>query len=509
MAFPLNKLGETIFLDRYSLHDSARKFSQGDKVLVITDVNSGHREIGVIEHIAPNPYSALIRFDEDDLRSYPLELIERPLETPEQAAWRVAESVATVEDDDKVVIWRNKFFDAMNDWKFVPGGRIWAAAGNPAELTYNNCFVIPSPKDSRGGILDSVSQMAEIMSRGGGVGVNISTLRPKKAIVRGVNGRSSGSVSWGALYSYVTGLIEQGGSRRGALMIILEDWHPDIIDFINSKREAGKITNANISIAISDDFMWAVKNDTNWELQFPDTSDPKYDTEWDGDLYAWSGKKIVYKTIKARQLWNMITESAWASAEPGIWFKGQTNKYSNSYYYNTLSCTNPCAEEPLPPNAVCNLGAINLSKFVKDDAVNWDLLGDIVRIAVRFLDDVIDATSYPFPEQETQQKSERRLGLGTMGLADMLIQLRIRYGSPEAIQFVDDLYGFIARTAYLASVDLSIEKGSFPLYSEEILNSGYMKNMPQIVRDAVQKSGLRNVTILTQAPNGTTATMVN
>lgn len=214
-----------------------------------------------------------------------------------------------------------------------------------AGVVVSNCYVVPSPRDSRGGIIETLLQMTEIMSRGGGVGINVSSLRPRQAYVKGVNGRSSGAVSWGALYSFVTGLIEQGGSRRGALMLILNDWHPDVFDFINSKRTAGQITNANISVGVSDTLMEAVKADGDWDLVFPDTSYDDYDDVWDGDLEAWraAGRRVItYRTVKARAVWDAIIESAWASAEPGVFFRDRYNKMSNSAYYAPIIATNPC-----------------------------------------------------------------------------------------------------------------------------------------------------------------------
>jgi ribonucleoside-diphosphate reductase alpha chain len=354
--------------------------------------------------------------------------------------------------------------------------------------------------------------MTEIMSRGGGVGINISSLRPHHAYVKGVNGRSSGSVSWGALYSFVTGLIEQGGSRRGALMLILNVWHPDILEFVNSKRKMGQITNANISVGITDDFMAAVRADGDWDLIFPDTGDPDYDRLWDGNLAAWqaAGKPVVqHKTVKARDIWQSIIESAWASAEPGLWFMDQANKMSNSWYFNPLISTNPCGEQPLPAWSVCNLGALNLARFVKDGDVDWATLKRAVRTAIRFLDNVIDDTPYFFEENAAQQLAERRVGLGTMGLAEMLIRLKIRYGSPESEQFLDRLYRFIASEAYLASADYAVEKGSFEKFeAEKFLQSGFIQGMPEEVRAAVREKGMRNVTLLTQAPTGTTGTMI-
>lgn len=750
-----------------------------------------------------------------------------------------------------------------------------------AGVVVSNCYVIPSPKDSRGGIIQTLSQMTEIMSRGGGVGINISTLRPRHAYVKGVNGRSSGSVSWGALYSFVTGLIEQGGSRRGALMLILNDWHPDVYDFINSKREAGKITNANISVGISDRFMEAVKADGEWDLLFPDTSDPHYNGEWEGDLEKWigAGHAVVhYKTVKARDLWNTMIESAWASAEPGVFFRERYNKMSNSAYFAPIICTNPCitgdtriytaegmvqarelfdserpvdvvvdgrfgveattvkasrviltghkpvyrlqtkegyylratsdhrvmtsagwvqmgdlkpgdrihilnrkggfgtqgslelgrvlgwtvgdglvksdavvlsffgdekrelspmfadyvdalvepltqrarrypvgvrditsrdearvqsnrlrtvvaeygltedkfrvpdgvfkgtedmqrgflqalftadgtlldggekggsvrlasnhitllegvqqlllnfgvasriyrnrrqagfrmmpdsnrepksywcdaqhelaiskrnmavfadeigfilerkqnaliryigarekrglygekftavvenvtpdgvedvfdlneptthsflangtvvhncGEQGLPAFGVCNLGAINLSKFYNPETqnVDWQTLDKSVRYATRFLDNVIDATPYFFEENERQQKSERRVGLNNMGLAELMIKLGIRYGSDESLKFIDKLFAFIARASYETSIELAQERGAFPQFDgEQFVKSGFMQAMPADIRERAEKLGIRNVTLLTQAPTGTTGTMVN
>ncbi|HSO73846.1 MAG TPA: adenosylcobalamin-dependent ribonucleoside-diphosphate reductase, partial [Blastocatellia bacterium] len=298
------------------------------------------------------------------------------------------------------------------------------------------------------------------------------------------------------------------------LMLILDCWHPDVLEFIGSKREMGKITNANISVGISDQFMDAVHANADWDLVFPDSSDPDYEQAWDGNLAKWiaAGKQIVvHKTVKARAIWDSIIESAWTSAEPGVFFIERANKESNSWYYDSgyLGCTNPCGEQPLPGFGVCNLGAINLSKFVSDGDVAWDDLGKSVRYAVRFLDDVIDATPYFFDQNYAQQKAERRVGLNTMGLAEMLIRLGIRYGSEESVHFIDRLYRFISREAYHATADIAAEKGPFPMFdAEKFLQSGYMERMPDDVREAVREKGARNVTLLTQAPNGTIGTMV-
>lgn len=509
----LNALGEKIFLDRYALKDMHKAhLAVGDVVVVCVNTETGQREIGTVTAIGPGGVSVELGDGERVERA--IEHVDRPLELhPDEMQARVARGIAAMEAPEQREAWEGRFRWLLEGWKFVPGGRILTAAGTDQDLTFYNCYVIPSPSDSRDGIVRTLSQMTEIMSRGGGVGINLSSLRPRYAYVKGVNGRSSGSVSWGSLYSFVTGLIEQGGSRRGALMLILNVWHPDILDFIQSKRVMGRITNANISVGITDDFMAAVEADADWPLVFPDTGHPDYDAEWDGDLAAWraAGRPVIaHKTVRARELWDSLIESAWASAEPGLWFSERANKMSNSAYYAPLVCTNPCGEQPLPGWAVCNLGAINLAAFARDGAVDWEQLGRTVRYAVRFLDNVIDATPYFFEENEAQQGAERRVGLGTMGLAELMIRCRVRYGSPEGGDFLDALYRFIAEEAYLASADNAAEKGSFPRFeAEPYLASGFMRGMPERVRRAVAEKGIRNVTLLTQAPTGTTGTMVS
>lgn len=512
----LHDLGQLIFLDRYALKDMTRASLQsGDTVIVMTEPGTGQREIGVVESIVDGEVE--VRLANDEIVWRDLSHIDKPLETqPLQMLERVARGIAQVEKTPALKEeWREKFLWLLNGWKFVPGGRILTAAGSDQNLTYYNCYVIPSPRDSREGIMRTLSQMTEIMSRGGGVGINLSSLRPSQAYVRGVNGRSSGSVSWGGLYSFVTGLIEQGGSRRGALMLILNDWHPDVFEFINSKRISGRITNANISVAVSDELMKAVQEDGEWPLLFPDTDHPQFDETWDGDLTKWreAGNPVIVKrTVKARELWNAIISSAWASAEPGVWFNERSNKMANSWYFNPLISTNPCGEQPLGAFSVCNLGAINLARFYDEanDDVAWQELRQTVRYATRFLDNVIDATPYFFEENRQIQTRERRLGLGTMGVAELMIRKGIRYGSEESVAFLDRLFEFIAVESYEASCDLAVEKGAFPELSAELyLQSGFMRQMPASIQERVRQDGIRNVTILTQAPTGTTGTMVN
>jgi ribonucleoside-diphosphate reductase alpha chain len=877
----LHELGYKIFLDRYAQKDVTREsLTVGDTVIVVVDSKTGQREIGKVT--AMNLPKVTVQLLDGETVERDVEHVDKPLETdPGHMMDRVARGIAEVEATPELQQeWTERFRWLLDDWKFVPAGRILAAAGTDQSLTYYNCYVIPSPRDSRGGIIETLRQMTEIMSRGGGVGINISSLRPRHSYVKGVNGRSSGAVSWGALYSFVTGLIEQGGSRRGALMLILNDTHPDVFDFINSKRKAGQITNANISVGVSDKLMEAVEKDGDWDLMFPDTNDPDYDDLWDGDLEQWiaSGHKAIkYRTVKARDLWNAIIESAWASAEPGVFFRERYNKMSNSWYHSPIISTNPCVtgdtriytdqglvparelfdneteihvaidgrfglntstapstrvfmtgvkpvfrlqtkegyfvratadhrfmtpggwvelrdlkpgdklhilnrkggfgqegslelgrvlgwivgdgtvkqdevvlsffgdekrelaplfagyvnelvaprtannrsytvgvgqvaerdearvssarlhtiaqeygltevkhrvpeavfrgsqgmqrgflqalftadgsfqdgaekgggvrlaanslgllegvqqllgnfgiasriyrnrhpagyrqmpdanrelksywceaqhelviskanmsvfanevgflmdykqaalvdyvsrgkrgpyqeyfvatvesvdadgveevfdlteplthsfvannfvvhncgEQGLPAFGVCNLGAINLAKFYDETKhdVNWDDLDRTARYATRFLDNVIDNTPYFFEENKIQQLGERRVGLNNMGLAELMIKLRIRYGSDESVAFIDKLYGFLARAIYETSIELAVEKGPFPqLIPEKFVQSGFMQTMPEDIREKVLKYGIRNVTLTTQAPTGTTGTMVN
>ena len=512
----LNELGEKIFLDRYALKDVAKtNLNIGDKVIVCIDIYTRQKEIGHIEKFLSDT-KVKIKLNDGSIFESDITDIDVPIETmPDEMLDRVTVGVSKVEKTkDLQIDWQKKFRWLLEDWKFVPAGRILAAAGTNQQLTYYNCYVIPSPQDSRRGIIKTLGIMTEIFSRGGGVGINISTLRPKHAYVAGVNGRSSGAVSWGALYSFATGLIEQGGSRRGALMLMLNDWHPDIYDFIDSKRIAGQIINANISVAVSDKFMEQLKNNGNWDLKFPDFSHEKYNQIWDGNIEKWEkngGKVKIYKTVKAREMWDKIISSAWTSAEPGLFFIERYNKMSNSYYFADIIGTNPCGEQGLPSFGVCNLGALNLAKFYneKTQDIDWKKLEIASQYATRFLDNIIDATPYFMKENKTQQQGERRVGLNTMGLAELLIKKKIRYGSQESLDFIDKLYNFLTTTVYKASIGLAIEKGAFPQFNaEKYIESGFIKTLPQEIRDLIMKYGIRNVTLLTQAPNGTTGTMV-
>ncbi|MBT4209425.1 MAG: adenosylcobalamin-dependent ribonucleoside-diphosphate reductase [Candidatus Komeilibacteria bacterium] len=538
-----DELGRIIFLDRYSIKDKRDDINVGDLVIVITkeDRKYPKKDLGIIKEMITADKAKLhmltgIYADKENNFEFEQEIFkcDKPREAISDAHRRIAKAVASVEttEENKTKYFED-FFEALDKKYIQPGGRIMTGAnvdphGNyTGNLTLFNCYVLPSPLDSRKAIVkDSLHQMVEVMSRGGGVGMTLSALRPRYAYVKGVHGKSSGSVSWAGLFSYATGLIEQGGSRRGALMLMQWDWHPDVIEFISAKTVAGQIENANISIMISDGFMEAVKNDSNWDLEFPDYEDPAYsdiyDQQWTGDLEAWKEAGFptkVYKTIKARDLWNKLVASAHASAEPGIVFMERYNKESNSYYFNKVICTNPCGEQGLPGWGVCNLGHLYLASFLDENGqdelgptyeVNWEELKKAARTLSRFLDNIIDLTPYHFQENEDNQKNERRVGGGTLGLGEMLIKLRMRYGSDESLVFIDELYKAITSEMYKESSRIAAEKGAFPKFNaDKFLDSGFMKKMPEDVRQMVRENGIRNVALTTQAPTGTVGSMLS
>jgi ribonucleoside-diphosphate reductase alpha chain len=443
------------------------------------------------------------------------ELLEH---SPEEMWSRVARGIAKQEKKAKQEKWEKEFYRVLEDFKFVPGGRILSGAGTGYQVTYFNCFVIPNPKDSRHGILESLSQLIEIQSRSGGVGLNLSSLRPRGARVKKVNGTSSGPVNWATLFSVAThDIVQQGGSRRGATMLMLHDWHPDVEEFITVKQDLTKINGANLSVCVSDGFMEAVKQDGDWDLVYPDLNDPHYDDEWDGDMNEWKekGYKVkVYKTVKAKELWDLICTAAWRSAEPGLHFLERSNKRSNTWYFEKLLATNPCGEQPLGGWAVCNLGAMNLAAYVKDadlknDKAGWfdyESFGKDVQVAMRFLDNVIDDTYYFFKENERVAKEIRRTGLGIMGIADTFIQMKIRYGSEESEKVSKKIFKALRDNAYIASADLAKEKGAFPKFDKEKYLKGYhIKALPKEIREKVAEQGIRNAVLLTIAPTGTTS----
>lgn len=375
----------------------------------------------------------------------------------------------------------------------------------------SQCYVIPQPEDSRDGIIRSLGTMTEIMARGGGVGINFSSLRPRGSYIASVNGTASGPVSWMELFSTATGrVIQQGGTRRGALMAMLDDDHPDILEFIRAKEidpltgRPKAIEHANVSVCVSDAFMEAVKADGEWRTQFPTKAD------------AQPGDKVIEgQTYRAREIWDAICERAWATAEPGVVFIDRGRARSNTWYYEDIRCVNPCGEQLLPEWGVCNLGHMNLSAYCApgpDGTYRFDLpaLERDVKVAMRFLDNVIDATGYFIEENRIQQMGTRRTGLGTTGLADALIKLGLRYGSPEATLFIEKVYRAIRNSAYEASTGLARERGPFPMFdAEKYLQGEFIRTLPGWLRDRIAAGGIRNAVLLSQAPTGTVSLLAN
>lgn len=447
---------------------------------------------------------------------------------------RVADAIA----DD---VWEaDDFYSILQDFRFVPGGRILAGAGAEAEKTFYNCYVIPIEtsarrhnrnvgffkrndhgSDSREAIFDTINVMVNIMSRGGGVGINWSVLRPQKSYLKTVSGTSSGPVGWMNVASTAVGEVEQGGSRRGAAMFMLNDWHPDLLRFIDEKRDPRKITNANVSIAVSDAFMEAVRSQADWTFRFPDTTHPEYDAEWDGDIDKWlaaSRPVVEYGTRPAREVWDLLTRAAHASGEPGLVFIDRYNEQSTAASIEKIISVNPCGEQGLGPYSVCNLGSVNLYPFVRVDggaeedagrraSFDWEAFRDTVAKSIRFLDNVVDRTVYFIPETKQQQMKLRRIGLGTMGLADALVALGIRYGSEEAVEFTSDVYRTMKDVSIETSMRLARQKGPALGWSHSMWDRPYLaeyrKRHPEI--DVDTDYGLRNLFLLTQAPTGTTS----
>ena len=410
-----------------------------------------------------------------------------PLDQSVEDSWRrIARSLASVEKDADQ--WEERFYHALEDFKFLPAGRITAGAGTERRVTLFNCFVMGTIPDSMGGIFDMLKEAALTMQQGGGIGYDFSTIRPKGADVLGVAADASGPLSFMDVWEAMCRTIMSAGSRRGAMMATMRCDHPDILDFITAKSDAARLRMFNVSVLVTDKFMEAVKADGPWELTF-------------------GGK--VYHTLNARDLWNKIMQSTYDYAEPGVIFIDRINEANNLGYCETIAATNPCGEQPLPPYGACLLGSINMARLVKkpfeaDADLDPEALTELVATAVRMMDNVVDASKFPLPAQEQEAQAKRRIGLGVTGLADALLMTGLRYGSEEAAAKTEEWLKAIARASYLASVELAKEKGAFPLFdAEPYLSSGNMMQMDDDVRDAIRTHGIRNALLTSIAPTGT------
>lgn len=400
--------------------------------------------------------------------------------------WRVARALAVPERDPE--LWAGRFHEALQGFKFLPAGRVIAGAGTGRSVTLFNCFVMGAIPDDMSGIFENLREAALTMQQGGGIGHDFSTLRPRGAPVKGVGADASGPLSFMDVWDSMCRTIMSAGSRRGAMMATLHCDHPDIEDFVDAKRDPKRLRMFNVSVLVTDAFMKAVKEDADWDLVF-------------------GGK--VFRTLKARALWERIMRATYEVAEPGVIFIDRVNRRNNLYYCEGINCSNPCGEQPLPPYGACLLGSINLAVLVKDPFTPRARLDDealerLVPLAVRMLDNVVDVSRFPLSQQEREAKAKRRIGLGVTGLADALIFCGVRYGSPEAVKLTREWLGAVQRLSYLASADIAAEKGSFPLYDRARYLAGEtVKALPDDVRSAIGRYGIRNALLNSIAPTGT------
>ncbi|ABC24053.1 adenosylcobalamin-dependent ribonucleoside-diphosphate reductase [Rhodospirillum rubrum] len=403
--------------------------------------------------------------------------------------------------------------EAMKALEWCPGGRIHAGAGTDRRVTLINCFVNMIVPDRMDGIMEALTRAALTMQQGGGIGTDFSTLRPRGAKVRRTGSVSSGPLSFMEIWHAMCGTIMSGGARRGAMMGTMICDHPDLPAFITAKAQAGRLTNFNVSVLVTDAFMRAVDEDATWDLGF---SVPPADparlvavTERNGEPW------YVYERLSARALWEKIIRTTYDHAEPGVIFIDRVNERNNLAYCETISCTNPCGEQPLPPNGDCNLGCVNLAVLVRDPftpQARFDdaRLAEVAAIGVRFLDNVLDVSNFPVEDQAKEAQAKRRLGLGIMGLGNALQMLGLRYGSPAAIAETRRIMALLRDAAYRASAELAGERGPFPLYDrDQLLARPFIQELPDDLRAKIAEQGLRNGVMLTIAPTGTTAIYYN
>ena len=377
--------------------------------------------------------------------------------------------------------------DILLNQRFLPAGRIQASMGSPRVITAFNCFVSGTLPDSMSGIMTKAAEAAETMRLGGGIGYDFSTLRPRGDHIRSLDSRSSGPISFMGIFDAICKTIASAGHRRGAQMGVLRVDHPDIEEFIKAKTNATNLTQFNVSVGVTDKFMQAVKGDQMFDLVFEDR---------------------VYKTIRAKALWDEILRTTWDWAEPGILFLDRINNKNNLRYAETIAATNPCGEQPLPPYGACLLGSFNLTKYIFSNHekyfFDWSQFEADIGPIVRAMDNVIDRTFYPLEEQEVEAKSKRRMGIGLTGVANALEALGHPYGSEGFLKWLEGLMVVLRNECYQASVDLAMEKGSFPLlYSPDYLESDFAKGLPNGIKESISKFGIRNSHLLSIAPTGT------
>jgi ribonucleoside-diphosphate reductase alpha chain len=428
-----------------------------------------------------------------------------------EATWRrVAHALAELEPADRTE-WERRFLDIMQDFQFLPGGRIQAGAGSDRDVTMFNCFVMGTIEDSIPGIFRALEEGAVTMQRGGGVGYDFSTIRPSGARARTTGAIASGPVSFMDVWDAMCATIQSTGARRGAMMATLRCDHPDIVAFIEAKRRADRLRHFNLSVQVTDAFMRAIELDATWPLVFPESrlagAGETLLREWPGEASAVPCR--VVRRLSARALWDRLLRASYDSGEPGVLFIDRINRLNNLWYCERITATNPCGEVPLPPYGACDLGAINLTRLIRDPftpqaRLDTDRLVAIASTAVRLLDNVIDASRFPLPAQRVAVHKARRMGLGITGLADALIMLGLRYGSEPSLAFASETMRTICHTAYRQSIAIAEEKGCFPDFERErYLEAPFIRGLPTDIRDGVARCGIRNSHLLAIAPTGT------
>jgi ribonucleoside-diphosphate reductase alpha chain len=412
-----------------------------------------------------------------------------PLDQTVEDSWRrVARALATAEPEDQRAEWETRFHAALDGFRFLPAGRILSGAGTGRAVTLFNCFVMGTIPDSLEGIFEMLKEAALTMQQGGGIGFDFTPIRPKGAPVAGVGADASGPLSFMDVWDAMCRTIMSAGSRRGAMMATMRCDHPDIEDFIAAKQDSARLRMFNLSVLATDAFMQAIDEDAQWELQF-------------------EGR--VFRTLRARDLWNRIMRATYDYAEPGVIFIDRINRANNLHYAETISATNPCGEQPLPPYGACLLGSINLAALVREPfmaaaSINETELTDLVATAIRMMDNVVDSSRFPLEAQRTEARAKRRLGLGVTGLADALLMTGLRYGSDDAVAQTGGWLQAVQHAAYRASVDLAREKGAFPLFDrDEYLKGEVIRALPQDIRDGIAQHGIRNALVTSIAPTGT------
>jgi ribonucleoside-diphosphate reductase alpha chain len=423
---------------------------------------------------------------------------------------RVARALAAIEPEDTAA-WEQRFFGILQDFKFLPGGRILAGAGTARNVTLFNCFVMGTIEDSIPGIFRVLQESAVTMQQGGGIGCDFSTLRPRGSRAKGAGTIASGPVSFMQVWDAMCSTILSTGARRGAMMATLRCDHPDIEEFITAKQQPGQLRRFNLSVLVTDSFMQAVRSDAEWPLVFPaaviEGEGPTVSRDWSGTNAAVPCR--IVRQVRARALWRLILQATYDYAEPGVLFIDRINKLNNLWYREKISATNPCGEIPLPPYGACDLGSLNLTQFVAspfsaDARVDFERLAETATVAVRMLDNVIDASRFPLPQQAESARGSRRIGLGITGLADALVMLGLVYGSERSLAVAADIMRVICHAAYRASVALAREKGSFPYFlRDRYLEGAFIRSLPDDIQTSIARHGIRNSHLIAIAPTGT------